>query len=311
MLSGTISVGEECGDGQQFTAPPVKGGVSVQPQADDSPKRRRHTMISGQKQIDHLLHTFIDYIVRDFIDSWLTKLTENREFSECRVRNCIEESLLNAFQRIRNTQWQPLITQKLIEDVATHTRLYRLAQQATNDSKTGAMAAAAAAADSKASPQRRSKRDAAAASSTSAALRHRRNKSDTDLSWYLGAASVQKNVANSKFYTEPIDEKTLCDPEAKLLKSFFDISDLYRNECLDEAALESNFFIFSVCVCERKLIFLFLFFRILDTCDGNVVVFYVAARRFRLCAVAHIFECAAGQCRVQTNVGHVVRSGFH
>lgn len=136
------------------------------------------------------------------------------------------------FFSIKNTQWIPLITTKLIEDVATHSRLYRLAQQATNSDTITSEA------KQRNSPQRRhhyNKKD------HQQPLQHRRNKSDTDLSWYLGNASVQKNVANSKFYTEPIDEKTLCDPEAKLLKAFFDISELYRNECLDEAELESTF----------------------------------------------------------------------
>lgn len=121
-----------------------------------------------------------------------------------------------------------MITTKLIENVATHSRLYRLANQAINaDAKEGLK---------RQSPQRRSKRN-----TNPQTLNHRRNKSDTDLSWYLGASSVQKNVANSKFYTEnQIDESILNDPEAKLLKAFFDISDAYQKECLDEVALESK-----------------------------------------------------------------------
>lgn len=64
-----------------------------------SPKKKKKTMISGQKQVDHLLHTIIDYILRDYIDSWFSSLTENKEFSEFRTRNCIEESLQNICNR--------------------------------------------------------------------------------------------------------------------------------------------------------------------------------------------------------------------
>lgn len=131
--------------------------------------------------------------------------------------------------------WISLITTKLIENVATHSRLYRLAKQ------TG-LEVDAKEVKQKQSPHRRFRNEMPMnLPAQPQTLRHRRNKSDTDLSWYLGTASVQKNVANSKFYTEPIDEKILCDPEAKLLKSFFEISDLYKNECLDPVELESKY----------------------------------------------------------------------
>lgn len=56
----------------------------------------------------------------------------------------------------------------------------------------------------------------------------------------MAAGAVQRNVANSKFYNEPIDEKALFgDPEARLTAAFFDISDLYRDQCMDEQKLES------------------------------------------------------------------------
>lgn len=56
-------------------------------------------MLSGHKQIDHLLHTIIDYILRDYIESWFNQLTENKEFSEYRVRTSIEESVQNVCNR--------------------------------------------------------------------------------------------------------------------------------------------------------------------------------------------------------------------
>lgn len=202
-----------------------------------SPKKTKKTMLSGNKQIDQLLHTFVDYILRDYIDSWFCSLSDNKEFSEYRTRNCIEESLQNLCNRIKNTQWIPLMTTKLVDNMATHSRLYRLATQTIN--ATGGDTAKEST-KQKHSPQKRLKKE-----------QHRRNKSDTDLSWgYLGnsattaavAAAQHKNVANSKFYTTsaPVDENTLIDPEAKLLNAFFDTCDLYRDECLSEEALESK-----------------------------------------------------------------------
>ncbi|XP_055676635.1 sorting nexin-13-like [Lutzomyia longipalpis] len=190
--------------------------------ANSSPHKNKKTVLSGNKQVDVLLHTIIDYIIRDFIDSWFCSLSEDKEFSEVRVRNSIEEFVTNICMRIKGTQWLPLITTKLVDDLATHTKLYRLAQQsvaATNadDPKSRL--------SDKLSPQRSNRH-------------HRRNKSETDLTWHLGNAAVQKNVANSKFYTKTIDEQTLLDPELKLLHAFFDHCGTFQKECLNEDDLE-------------------------------------------------------------------------
>lgn len=84
-----------------------------------SPKKKLRTMLSGTKQIDQLLHTIINYILRDFIDSWFFSLSDNKEFSEFRTRNCIEESVQNICTRIKNTQWIPLMTTRLVDIVAS------------------------------------------------------------------------------------------------------------------------------------------------------------------------------------------------
>ncbi|XP_037036659.1 sorting nexin-13-like isoform X1 [Bradysia coprophila] len=222
---GNISIGEECG----YPVISVPTIVVKQPQFNDanlldehgSPKRKVKAMLSGNKSVDQLLHTIIDYILRDYIDSWFCSLSDNKEFSEFRTRNCIEESVQNICHRIKTVQWVPLITTKLIENVATHSRLYRLASQAVTNSEHKNN-------KSNQSPQRR----------TAKKEQHRRNKSDTDLSWYLSNVSMHKNVANSKFYTDHVDEKSLVDPEVKLLHAFFSICDTFRDECLDDEALE-------------------------------------------------------------------------
>lgn len=96
---GVVSVGEEC-DLQSIPSHydahnPEAGRL------DDhgSPNKKKKTVLSGQKQIDHIIHTMIDYILRDYIDSWFGTLTENKEFSELRTRNCAEESIQNICNR--------------------------------------------------------------------------------------------------------------------------------------------------------------------------------------------------------------------
>lgn len=185
--------------------------------------------MSGSKQIDQLLHLIIDYILRDFIDSWFSIITDNKEFNEIRVRNCIEEFVTNICNRVKAAPWLTLLTTTVVEDIATHTKFYRLATQAVNaeiESNKN---------DEKyLSPQRKSKK----------AL-HRRNKSDTELNWFpTDNLNVPKSVANSKFYSsnQPKNsEQNSGDSNLKLLEAFFNNCDLYKNECLDEKALESKY----------------------------------------------------------------------
>lgn len=213
-----------------------------------TPKHKISAILSGNKQIDLLLHTIIDYILRDFIESWFSSLSDNKEFSEFRSRNCIEESVQDLCGRIKNTQWIPLMTTKLVDCLALHARYYRLANGTINleldsssDDKSSAQQSPQRFGD-KSSPQRRP--------NVRKKLQHRRNKSDTDLSCYLANQTVQKNVANSKFYTVETEttasgttltiQEKQNDPEIKLIHAFFNQCDLYRNECLSEEALEGE-----------------------------------------------------------------------
>lgn len=197
-----------------------------------SPKKRLRAMLSGNKQIDHLLHTIINYILRDFIDSWFMSLSDNKEFSEFRTRNCIEESVQNICSRMKNVQWIPLITTRLVDQVALHARYYRLAVETVNLSLDDAKQQKVQSPSSRASPQRRMQVN------RRLSQQHRRNKSDTDLNWYLGNQSAQRGVGNSKFYDGEPKPTSQREAESKLNNAFFNQCDLYRAECLDDAAME-------------------------------------------------------------------------
>lgn len=173
-----------------------KGSSVPLPKKGD--EKRKFT---GQPQLDYLLGTIIDYILRDFLHSWFCAVSEDKEFVDVRTKHSIEETVgnvclrwgegtlwlsrhkfnnhLNLSSRIKSTSWQPLITTTLVDHLATHTRLYRLAQQAVKQP------ASVAVQSNRLSPFRKV---APTNSSDGGSLRrnHRRNKSDTDLNWHLG-----------------------------------------------------------------------------------------------------------------------------
>ncbi|XP_053693195.1 sorting nexin-13-like isoform X2 [Sabethes cyaneus] len=237
--AGTISVGEEVTASSSSPSPLASfKSYITHPEVllhRDSPpgSPRKKKILSGNKAVDKLIHTIVDYVIRDFINSWYTVVSDSHEFSDTNIRTSVETLVLKVCQRIKVAELLPLMTTKVIDDLARHTRFYRLAtQDVSNNSKPlNANNQKRMKIHEKLSPQKKSLRGNG----------HRRNKSDTDLTWHLGNAALQKNVANSKFYGVQADEQSLVDPEMMLLNSFFGFSDEYKLECLDENALLEYF----------------------------------------------------------------------
>lgn len=130
-----------------------------------------------------------------------------------------------------------------------HARLYRLANDTVNlqldeakstSSSSGnnqnTYQAQKSVASDRSSPQRRP-------TTTNRKLsQHRRNKSETDLSWYLSNQVVHRNLSNSMDPNKKSEKQPLIGDanEAKLITAFFNQCEKYRDECLDEEVLEGN-----------------------------------------------------------------------
>lgn len=175
--------------------------------------------MTGNKEIDSLLRNLLDYVFRDFIDSWYSQLSSNKAFTN-ESRKRIERVIGDVSRRLTQAPLLNLVTTKMVDDVAAHSKTYHRALKTLND-------------QSKKAPP---------ASKLNSPF-HRRNKSDTDVrtrNWNLGNALIHKKVANSTFYSVQTDEK-LMDPDKQLLELFFDSSDnAFKDECLSDEALEKH-----------------------------------------------------------------------
>lgn len=149
---------------------------------------------TGRSKLDYLLNTIIEHILRDFIHSWFSAVSADKEFVDVRSKHSIEEtigdvclrcvasksppghrySLFLLGFRIKSISWQPLFTTTIVDHLATHTRLYRLAQQAVKQPNPSSVQSSRLSPFRKINPNDPSRRQ------------HRRNKSDTDLNWHLG-----------------------------------------------------------------------------------------------------------------------------
>lgn len=170
--------------------------------------------ISGSSEIDNVLHRILDLIFRDFIDTWYTIVSENREFTN-ETRLLIEDSLCNFIKRLKQAPLMQIITTTMLDDISEHSKAFHDAKRMVNESQKG--------------PKTFSKFNSSF---------HRRNKSESDVTWNIGIANNQKKVANSTFYSVQTDEK-LFDPEKQLVETFFDITgNSFKKEVNDDKALE-------------------------------------------------------------------------
>lgn len=115
-----------------------------------------------------------------------------------------------------------IITTKIIDDIAAHSKAYHDAMRMVQESQKG--------------PKSLTKFNSSF---------HRRNKSESALlseaTWSIAGANVHRKVANSTFYSIQTDE-SLLDPEKQLIETFFDItSNKFKKEVNDDKASEKYF----------------------------------------------------------------------
>ncbi|RWS29087.1 sorting nexin-like protein, partial [Leptotrombidium deliense] len=87
----------------------------------------RSQVITGEPDIDEQLNEVINFLFRDYVHSWYKHVSPNNEFIE-ELRAMIVDVIRNVAQRSRNMDKVSYVTTKLVDDFASHLRLYRLAE---------------------------------------------------------------------------------------------------------------------------------------------------------------------------------------
>uniref|UniRef100_A0A7E4WC25 Sorting nexin-13 n=1 Tax=Panagrellus redivivus TaxID=6233 RepID=A0A7E4WC25_PANRE len=85
----------------------------------------KHAM-TGVPDMDLVLEQIFQFLIRDFIDPWYKNITTEPLFQESLLRTT-RRSVAALSQCLKNVDWVPLITRDLIDDLASHLRLYRKA----------------------------------------------------------------------------------------------------------------------------------------------------------------------------------------
>ncbi|RWS17369.1 sorting nexin-like protein [Dinothrombium tinctorium] len=95
----------------------------------ERPQRDDPTLgiITGEPEIDEQLNEVIDLLFRDYVNPWYKYISPDADFT-AQLRAMIVSVIRNIAQRARSMDKVNYITTKLVDDFASHLRLYRLAE---------------------------------------------------------------------------------------------------------------------------------------------------------------------------------------
>ncbi|KAJ8952481.1 hypothetical protein NQ318_003276 [Aromia moschata] len=187
----------KCAGNPLTSAFPNEGGMKQVVKQLESPKKVQKTdsRVTGSELIDSSLQEILGYIVRDYVSSWYNLISRDTEFTEVSLRHTAQTFAINVSNRIKDVDWIPYLTQRLVDDAASHLRLYKQARTKMKHQE--------AIREQKNSPQRDTK-------SPKKSI-HKRNKSETDVTWYSGRTTELKkrNLDNEKEFLSELVEVLL------------------------------------------------------------------------------------------------------
>ncbi|VDK45957.1 unnamed protein product [Anisakis simplex] len=95
--------------------------------ADKSAYEQEHSMAQSPI-LDPILEQILGYVMRDFVDCWYGTITPDQLFKES-LKRSIRRTIAAFSQCIRKVDFVPLLTQHIVDDFASHLRLYRKAKE--------------------------------------------------------------------------------------------------------------------------------------------------------------------------------------
>lgn len=84
--------------------------------------------ITGSSVIDENLQEVLEYTARDYIKNWYRGISDDDKFL-LEIRQCVQKVFISFSSRSKEIDWMPYFTQRLVDDFASHIRLYRRAME--------------------------------------------------------------------------------------------------------------------------------------------------------------------------------------
>ncbi|KAJ8722840.1 hypothetical protein PYW07_004020 [Mythimna separata] len=163
----------------------------------EAPLPKYDNRITGSETVDSFLNEIITIIINDYVTPWYEILTSDEELTNHSIKRLVLAAGANVANRVKCVDWIHLLSTRVPEELTTHLKLFKQSRvrlkhvdlMSAKDVSNGT---------SRPSPKKQDEKKT-----------HRRNKSETDVSWPPEAQTFGK----SKFYdsSENITGKTLKD----------------------------------------------------------------------------------------------------
>ncbi|PNF27617.1 hypothetical protein B7P43_G02252 [Cryptotermes secundus] len=106
-----------------------KPGLSKVVQLVEAPQPscKADRRLTGSQVIDESLQEIIGYVLRDYVSPWYDRLSANEEFPH-EIRQTAQKVIITFAGRMKEVDWIPYLTTRLVDDAASHLRLFRQAR---------------------------------------------------------------------------------------------------------------------------------------------------------------------------------------
>ncbi|XP_046965040.1 sorting nexin-13-like [Vanessa cardui] len=163
---------------------------------DDKPLPKFDSRITGSETVDSFLNEIVSIIVNDYVTPWYELITDDQEFTSYGIRKLVVAAGANVSNRVKSVDWIHMLSTRFPEELTLHLKLYK--QSRVRLKHVQLVNAKEVNGTSKPSPKKQEEKKT-----------HRRNKSETDLSWPPDTQTFGK----SKFYSssENINSNNITD----------------------------------------------------------------------------------------------------
>ncbi|XP_073990966.1 sorting nexin-13-like isoform X2 [Rhodnius prolixus] len=83
--------------------------------------------LTGSQVIDEQLQEILDYMIRDYVYPWYDLVSDSEEVPH-EIRVAAQNVIVAFANRVKEVDWIPFLTTRLVDDAASHLRLYRQAR---------------------------------------------------------------------------------------------------------------------------------------------------------------------------------------
>uniref|UniRef100_A0A8C5HV18 Sorting nexin 13 n=1 Tax=Gouania willdenowi TaxID=441366 RepID=A0A8C5HV18_GOUWI len=134
LLYGKINSEKHLEKCEQSYLPPTQIGIlkTLDEMKLEIKPIRIDRRLTGSSFIDEPLQQVIQFALRDYIQYWYYTLSEDESFL-LEIRQTLQNALVQFSTQSKEVDWQPYFTTRLVDDFATHLRVFRKAQDRLSD----------------------------------------------------------------------------------------------------------------------------------------------------------------------------------